>query len=277
MVTQFSLPITHHSKSIFSLTQNKTCLVSIPNHISHLFNPTFCQNCGPHPLTLHNSSLTATRFPFFYTTQWFILSHQKTHLTHLTILIHPRFFPHLPYHRTHRSSKVLFFVLIFFPFSISQYLFKAPLSISLSFFNFIEKREIHLPIQNASPSLAKFEASILLQQKSKTISSSITTTNGKPRIDHHKHHQQPHKIQPSNTLTTEKPNPPTYKFTKTQNQTQTHRHSKPNSNMSLYWWNLKPELLESPKFIVRSGWDSDHWSHSDSDLFFVIIEIQIQV
>ena len=40
--------------------------------------------------------------------------------------------------------------------------------------------------------------------------SSITTTNGKPRIDHHKYHQQPHKIQPSNTLTTKKPNPPTH-------------------------------------------------------------------
>jgi len=40
--------------------------------------------------------------------------------------------------------------------------------------------------------------------------SSITTTNDKPRIDHHKYHKQPHKIQPSNTLTTQKPNPPTF-------------------------------------------------------------------
>ena len=84
LITQFSSPITHHSNSIFSLTQNKTHLVSIPHHISHLFNQTFCQNCRPHPLTLHSSSLAATRVPFFYTTQWFILSHQKTHLTHLT-------------------------------------------------------------------------------------------------------------------------------------------------------------------------------------------------
>ena len=76
--------ITHYSNSIFSLTQNKTHLVSILNHISHIFNSIFFQNCGPHPLTLHSNSLTATRVPFFYTPQWFILSHQKTYLSHLT-------------------------------------------------------------------------------------------------------------------------------------------------------------------------------------------------
>ena len=65
LITQFSSPITHHSNSVFSLTQNKTRLVSIPHHISHLFNPTFCQKCRPHALTLHSSSLIATRSPSF--------------------------------------------------------------------------------------------------------------------------------------------------------------------------------------------------------------------
>ena len=60
---KFSSPITHHSNSIFSLTQNKTRLVSIPHHISHIFNPTFCQKCRPYALTLHSSSLIATRSP----------------------------------------------------------------------------------------------------------------------------------------------------------------------------------------------------------------------
>ena len=52
---KFSSPITHHSNSIFSLTQNKTHLVSILNHIFRLFNQTFCQNCGPYPLTLQKT------------------------------------------------------------------------------------------------------------------------------------------------------------------------------------------------------------------------------
>ena len=61
-------------------------------------------------------------------TQWFILSHHNTHSS--KVLSSPPTSSHV------QISKVLFFVLIFFPFSISQYPFKAPLSISLSFFNF---------------------------------------------------------------------------------------------------------------------------------------------
>ena len=60
-------------------------------------------------------------------------------------------------------------------------------------------------------------------------------------------HQQPHKIQPSNTLTTKKTNHHQHtNVQKTQNQTQTHKHSKPNSNPGLHQWNSNPKL---PKFI----------------------------
>ena len=46
MVTQFSSPIPHHSNSIFSPTQNKTCLDSF----LVLCNSKFCNNGGTHLL-----------------------------------------------------------------------------------------------------------------------------------------------------------------------------------------------------------------------------------
>ena len=91
MVTQFSSHIIHHSNSIFSLTQNKTHLVSILNHIFRLFNQTFCQNCGPHPLTLQKTKrpISSSRLQthlqqsskllFFNSPQHNHNLHQKTH------------------------------------------------------------------------------------------------------------------------------------------------------------------------------------------------------
>ena len=88
---KFSSLITCHSNSIFSLTQNKTHLVSILNHIFRLFNQTFCQNCGPHPLTLQKTKrpISSSRLQthlqqsskllFFNNPQQNHNLHQKTH------------------------------------------------------------------------------------------------------------------------------------------------------------------------------------------------------
>ena len=87
-----SKPITHNPNLTFSQKLKNICLVKKPNHISHLFNPTFCQNCRPHPTD---------------TTQWFTNSYLRPlFLYYLVVHFIPSKNPVNASHNTH-SSKVL--------------------------------------------------------------------------------------------------------------------------------------------------------------------------